>query len=298
MLKYSRKGTLVLIGGAEDRKYEKKILNHIIRINHPGKVAVFPTASSYPGEVYETYRRAFRDIGVEEVFYVDIRHPDEADRPRYLKMVKESDLIFFTGGDQERLVDVLGGSRMLKRIRHRYNRGATIAGTSAGAAAIGDPMITSGNDTDGFKKGAIHISSGFGFLKRLVVDTHFLARGRIPRLAQMLSSGKARQAIGLDEDAAVAVHPDRTFEVVGSGMVTVMSGYTLHYTSYHQAATDELVGMDRIHISFLTPGMKYSLRKKRVIGTDTGTVRQSLLDLGKTKSRSAFSYSANDDSES
>jgi cyanophycinase len=298
MFKYSRKGTLVLIGGAEDRKYEKKILNHIIRINNPGKVAVFPTASSYPGEVFETYRRAFKDIGVAEVFYADIRYRDEADRPRYLKMVDEADLIFFTGGDQERLVDVLGGSRILKRIRHKYNRGTTIAGTSAGAAAIGDPMVTSGNDTGGFKKGAIRISSGFGFLKRLVVDTHFLARGRIPRLAQMLSSGKCRQAIGLDEDTAVAVYPDRTFEVLGSSMVTVMSSYTLHYTSYHQAATDDLVGMDRIHISFLAPGMKYSLRKKRVIATDARTVRQLLLDTGKNKSGYALSYSANDDSES
>ncbi len=68
-------------------------------------MAVLPTASSYPGEVYETYRRAFRDLGAEEVFCVDIRYRDEAD------------LIFFTGGDQERLVEILQGSRIIKRVR-------------------------------------------------------------------------------------------------------------------------------------------------------------------------------------
>ncbi len=298
MLKHSRKGTLVLIGGAEDRKYEKKILSHIIRINNPSRVAVFPTASSYPGEVYETYRRAFRDLGADEVFYVDIRYRDEADRPRYLKMVNEADLIFFTGGDQERLVEILQGSRIIKRVRYRYNHGATVAGTSAGASALGDPMVTSGNDTGGFKKGAIRISTGFGFLKRLVVDTHFLARGRIPRLAQVLSSGRSRQAIGMDEDTAVAVHPDRTCEVVGNSMVTIMSSYTLHYSSYFQAATDELVGMDRIHISFLAPGMKYSLPKRRVIGVDGGNVRKAPLDLGRSRMHTALRYSANDDAES
>ncbi len=298
MLKYSRKGTLVLIGGAEDRKYEKKILNHIIRINNPSKVAVFPTASSYPGAVYETYRRAFRDLGAEEVFYVGIRYRDEADRPRYLKMIDEADLIFFTGGDQERLVEILQGSRIIKRVRYRYNHGATVAGTSAGASALGDPMVTNGNDTSGFKKGAIRISNGFGFLKRLVVDTHFLSRGRIPRLAQILSSGRSRQAVGLDEDTAVAVHPDRTCEVVGNSMVTVMSSYTLHYSSYYRASTDDLVGMDRIHISFLAPGMKYSLSKRRVIGVDGDNERTVRLDPERIKAHTALRYCANDDAES
>ena len=84
-------------------------------------------------------------IEATETIGMDIRSPREGEHPDHLAAVDHADLIFFTGGDQVRLVKRLGGSTVLERIRARFAAGATLAGTSAGAAAASDPMIFDGD---------------------------------------------------------------------------------------------------------------------------------------------------------
>ena len=194
MSRLKTKGTIALIGGAEDKKRDKQVLKHIAAINAAQQVAVIPTASNYPSEVYENYYRAFKDLGLKEIFRLDIRYPSEADKSEYHEMIQNADLIFFTGGDQERLVEIVGESKLLTLIKRRLTAGATLAGTSAGASAIGDPLMVHGNDLGGFKKGSINVSRGFGILKSIIIDTHFLMRNRIPRLVQILASKRCKPA--------------------------------------------------------------------------------------------------------
>jgi cyanophycinase len=224
-------GCIALVGGAEDRKYDKKLLNAIVRAGRPATIAVVPTASSHPSETFRSYQRAFEEIGVDQVLNLEVRYRDQADRPEFLGMLETADLIFFTGGDQERLVEVLESSPFMKRVEKKVCQGAMLAGTSAGATAIGDPMIAGGNGSDGFKKGAVTIVAGFALLPNTVVDTHFMSRWRIARMAQVLSSGCCPLGIGLDEDTAILVRPDRTFEVHGSGSGTVMYAGRLSYSN-------------------------------------------------------------------
>ena len=101
-----KKGYLVLIGGAEDKSQEKIILKETVRLNNARKVVVIPTASSYPSDLGNNYYYAFRDLGVEIIEVIDVRTRSDANRNEYLKKLTDTDIVFFTGGDQVKLVDI------------------------------------------------------------------------------------------------------------------------------------------------------------------------------------------------
>jgi cyanophycinase len=265
MKKKKATGYLVPIGGAEDRLNEKKVLHALVALNKAEQVAVIPAASSDPQASFRSYRRAFENLGVQEIHFIDVRYSDEADKPEFLAMVAKADLVFFTGGDQERLVALLRYSNLMQLIIARHGSGATVAGTSAGAAAIGNPMIARGNGSDGLLKGDLFIGDGFGFINNIAFDTHFLARGRIPRLAQLLSSGACSLAVGLDEDTAAVCHPDNTISVVGRNSVTIMDAKPMTYSNHARVVPGHPVAVAGLKISFLTDGMRYDLRRRRII---------------------------------
>ncbi len=251
-----------MIGGNEDRRYDKAILQQMVDINNAKTVAVIPTATDYPRKTWEAYKSAFLSLGVHEVNLLDIRYHDEADQPEHLEMTDAAELIFFTGGDQERLVNVLNETALIQKIKMKNFEGVTVAGTSAGASAVGNPMILDGNGDLGFQKGAIKVMKGFGFLEGIVVDTHFMERGRIPRLTQILSAGEASMGIGICEETGIILSPDNTFEVIGNRIVTILDSNSLRFTNYHHIETEDRVAVDGIRLSFLTQGMTYCMEKR------------------------------------
>jgi len=170
-----RRGYLVLVGGAEDRTGRKEILRRTLELNGARTVSIIPSASRSPRGLARQYARAFRSLGALRVFTLDIRSRSEADLNRQAERISESDLIFFTGGDQVRLVRLLGGSRMIEETRQALRRGATVAGSSAGAAAVSDQMLYDGQ-LRGLHKGRVRHSRGFGFIRGITIDTHFVQR--------------------------------------------------------------------------------------------------------------------------
>lgn len=257
------KGHLVLIGGNEDRVGSKTVLKRIVSLGATGQIAVIPTASDYPREMGEKYERVFRELGVPRVTALDIRYPGDPDKAGYRELIRGADVVFFTGGDQVKLVDILKGSALFGEIRRRFEAGATIAGTSAGAAAASDPMIFNG-DENGFQKGAVRHAEGFGFLKGVTIDTHFLDRRRLPRLVQALCAGLSRHGLGLDEDTGIIVYPDRVAEVIGAGMVTALDARQLRFTDYHTVRERERFACEGIRLGFLTAGTFFNLNRWRV----------------------------------
>ena len=251
---------LILIGGSEDKRGEKIILRETVKISRANKVAIIPTASSIPGRLSRDYINAFSKLGVGNVEVLDIRYRDEADKEKYLKIVEETDLIFFTGGDQERLVKILNGSKLLQQIKIRHQNGMTIAGTSAGAAAASNPMIFKGTQR-GFSKGTVSHSEGFGFIENVTIDTHFVNRKRISRLTQFLSGGISNFGIGLAEDTAIIISPDNTFKVIGSGAVTILNSKKMRYTNFHEIKDNEQITSDGMNLSFLFSGTVFDLNK-------------------------------------
>lgn len=272
-----KRGYLVLIGGAEDKRGEMVILRKIMDMNHNGNVVVIPTATSYGRDAIRDYEDVFRSIGAGRVDGLDIQYRDEANREDYVDTLQEADVVFFTGGDQTRLVDALCKSKVMDAVRRKFAQGATIAGTSAGAAAVSDPMIYDGDD-QGFSKHAVKHARGFGLLRDITVDTHFMQRERIPRLSQFLSSGKSKKGIGIDEDTAVFVCPDNTFEVVGRGVVTVMNADKLKYSNYAKVDRNEHISVDGVEIGFLAHGTVFDMAGWRIDKGKSVRVPRSVKD--------------------
>lgn len=252
------RGYLVLIGGAEDRRDRMVILKMIMKLSRNGRVVIIPSATMYTDEAIRDYRGIFESIGARSVDGLNIRCPEDGYSDYYIDILEDSDTIFFTGGDQTRLVNSLNKTRVMDKIREKFRDGATIAGTSAGASAVSDPMIYDGDD-EGFIKSAVKHTKGLGLLSGITVDTHFLERERIPRLSQLLSSGISSRGIGINEDTAIVISADNKFEVIGSGVVTVMNAEKMRYSSYDEVDRNEPVSVDGVEIGFLASGTVFDL---------------------------------------
>jgi len=260
-----KRGYLFLIGGAEDRKQDKYVLKHLVEQTRPKSILIIPTASAYPQEVYRSYSDAFRDLSVDTVTYLNIRYRDEADRDENLEAVEQTDLIFFGGGDQVKLVEVLNHTQLFSRMCARFESGNLhIAGTSAGAAAAGNPILYNG-DRRGYKKGSIKFSEGFGLIDGVAIDTHFSARRRFARLCQLLISGHCRKGIGLDEDTGIMIYPNMHFKVIGSGMVTIVNSVHATGSNYHTVAKNDMLRFNNMHVGCLPAGTLFSLKKWSIL---------------------------------
>ncbi len=259
-----KRGSLVLIGGAEDRNGRMEVLQRTWGINRADRVAVIPSASMYPSELGDSYYDTFRKIGAYDVCILDVREKRDTDRTDYLKKVDDCDLIFFTGGDQVKLAELFLGTTLLSRIKRRFNAGATVAGTSAGAAVMSNPLIFDG-DGQGMVKGTVRYTEGFGFVKNLTIDTHFMARERIPRLTQFLLGGLSNRGLGIDEDTAAIIGPHNKMEVFGSGMVTTINTKKCTFSNYQNIRHYDSIVTNGSNIGFLQHGTVFNLQYWRIL---------------------------------
>jgi cyanophycinase len=164
--------------------------------------------------------------------------------------------VFFTGGDQERITTVIGGTRT-DSLLHELT-GTVIAGTSAGAAAMSGTMIVEG-DAPGITRASVRTGPGLEFLPGVLIDQHFAERGRVNRLLSAVALYPHELGLGIDEDTAILADTEH-FEVIGSGSVTVVDA---------GCATDIRVPPDgpialagaRIHV--LPAGHRFDLTGRR-----------------------------------
>jgi cyanophycinase len=270
------RGILIAIGGREDKGdgelndaqkmnedfISEEILKRFVdelKGENP-MVAVIPTASTKPDEMIRDYRRIFAELGVNNVEVIDIRKRADALEPTFTDFVEQAAGIMFTGGDQLRLTALLGGTPILKLMRERYTYDpVVIAGTSAGAAAMSTPMIYEGQGEAGFIKGDVRITTGLEFLKDVAIDTHFIARGRIIRMAQAIATSPGCVGVGLEEDTAALVTGGREFEVLGSGIVTVLDGMGMSDTNVYEIGNGEPFTVRDFKLHLLSRGQKYQL---------------------------------------
>lgn len=270
-------GHLVAIGGAEDKTSELEILARVFGLMPAGndEVAVIGTASGYPDEVLPVYQSAFERLGASVVHGLEVRDRKEASDPGSLRVVEQSGGIFFTGGDQLRLTHILGGSPLLKVIRERYMSGAVVAGTSAGAVALSATMIYDGAAADALHKGAVKMTSGLGFVDGLVIDSHFLERGRFTRLMEAGATNPDKLGVGLGEDAAVIIHPHRILEAVGPGHVIVVDSRELASSNVTEIDTGAPVAVEHVVMHALIGGHGYDVDQRRYLDANALEARLS-----------------------
>lgn len=211
----------MVIGGAEDRTGDCALLRVFAECSGGtgARIALITTASGAPDALFAEYSAAFRRHGVPDVCELRLSSRDQCDGERTLTALARATGVFFTGGDQSRL-GPLAGSRANLVLRDRLAAGTlVVAGTSAGATALGQEMILGDDDDDDADRP--RTGPGLSLLPEVVVDMHFTQRRRLPRLITAVCQRPSLLGIGIDEGTAILVRRGR-FEVLGNGTVTTV----------------------------------------------------------------------------
>jgi len=192
-----------------------------------GYAIILPMSSSEQDTAIYYATKSFREAGINNVYGIKCSK-DEANSVPKADSILQAKLIYITGGDQSRFMDVVQGSKVEQAIRQAHMKGATIAGTSAGAAVMSERMIT-GNQlkeseyTSTFatiEKNNLETRQGLGMIKNAIIDQHFVARSRHNRLLTAILESPELTGIGIDESTAILVINNRA-EVIGMSQVLV-----------------------------------------------------------------------------
>ena len=254
-------GHLVIIGGSEDRKRDKEILSRFVELcgGASAKIVVITAASTIAEEMWKIYDTAFADLGVARHVHLHLRTRHDANDEDYIRDVRDADGIFMTGGDQKRLLAIIGGTALDAEMHAALKlRGACIGGTSAGASAMSGHMLAQGRAELHPEKGSVFLGAGLGFLHKVVVDQHFSERHRLSRLLSVVAQNPYLQGIGIDEDTALVVERGVGIEVLGEGAVTIVDGRQMstNIAEISNYETPELIDV-RLHL--LPAGSRYRL---------------------------------------
>src|SRR6266498_671410 len=219
-------GPVMIIGGAEDKLRDRVILARFVHLagGSDAHVVVVSTASSLGEEATGLYRELFVHLGAGRVSGLRPVTRDEANDPAAGSLMDQATGVFLTGGNQLRLASVVGGTELGAALLRAHDRGAVIAGTSAGASAVSTHMMAFGASGASPKHRMAQLSAGLGILMNVVVDQHFEQRTRLGRLLSVVAQSPSLIGLGLDEDTAAIVYADGTLEVVGKGAVTIVDG--------------------------------------------------------------------------
>jgi cyanophycinase len=258
------KGTLVMIGGREDKHGDRTILKTITSMAQCGPIAVATLASDEPLKQWEMYCRAFGELGASDLQHLHIETREGASELKNIEMVERSSLVFFTGGDQVQISGKLGGTPLLNCVRRLYEeRRGVVAGTSAGASAMGASMLMSHATEESHKVGgAFFMARGLGLVPDLVIDQHFAQRARIERLVGAVAEDPGVLGIGIDEDTAVVLK-ENTLRVIGSGAVYVADGRGITYTNVSERTPNQTLCLFDLRLHVLSEGATYELEKRR-----------------------------------
>lgn len=276
------KGKLVIIGGAVNKGsfveldfdqnveknlnfFETGILRKIInesRLKEESVIEIIPTASQIPQIVGPEYKKAFEYLGAKNVNILSIFNREQANSDAIVARANAADVVMFTGGDQLRLTSILGGTRFHDAVLLKYrDTDFLYAGTSAGAAAVSENMIYQGMSSEALLKGEIKTTQGLGFIGDVIVDTHFVQRGRIGRLFQAVVNNPRTLGIGLGEDTGLFIHDDE-MTAIGSGLVILVDGRFIKDTNLTNINLGEPISIENLTVHVMSMNDHYNLKSK------------------------------------
>lgn len=260
------KGKLVIVGGVQTNEIIAKFVE--LAGGKNAKVIVIPNAGSEPVLNSEIQVKELTDLGAQAEYLIFTK--ETADDEANLKKMNWANSVFFLGGDQSDLARDMLGSKLLKKVFDIYNNGGVVGGTSAGAAIMSEVMITGNelirNDSTGIfltiEKGNVETKRGFGFLKTVIIDQHFLKRKRHNRTIAALIEHPTLTGVAIDESTSIIVSPDSTFEVYGSNQVLVYD--PIEGKNIREDKNGNL-GITNMKLDVLISGDKYNLKSHKVI---------------------------------
>ncbi len=261
------RGKLIIIGGAVDKGsftetdldtnvannlnfFETGILKRILQESKhklDSRIEVVTTASKIPREIGPEYLKALNYLRATNVDILHLEKREMASQPEILDRLRAADVVIFTGGDQLRLTSILGGTAFHDILLDKYhNEEFVYAGTSAGAAAASNMMIYQGSSSEALLKGEVKITSGLGLIDGVVIDTHFVQRGRIGRLFQTVVGNPRTLGIGLGEDTGLLIKNNTEMEAIGSGLVILVDGREIKDTNLTQVDLGQPISINHL----------------------------------------------------
>jgi len=260
-------GTLLIIGGAEDKKKDCEILKEFVRLaqRREGKIVIMTAATQLAEKVSTEYIKIFQRLGGKDVVSLDIPSRQQAQLRTTTETILSAGGIFFTGGDQLRITSLLGGTEVDYALNEAYRKGTIIAGTSAGASVMSATMIVGGDNDSTPQQDALSMAPGMGLLREVVIDQHFAQRGRLGRLVSAVAQQPAILGIGIDEDTAVLINRQGEMKVIGSQTVTVVDGGRCEHINVSEAKPEQPLALTGIAVHILPRGYGFDLQDRQAM---------------------------------
>ncbi len=271
-------GVLIPIGGNEDKGYHTEdrfgldfisegILSRVVAESggENARILVITSASTIPHEVAENYLDAFGKLGCKNVRTLFVDSSEMAESEEVMSHLNHCNCIMFSGGNQSKITEFMKDTKFHARLMERYhNEHFVIAGTSAGAMCMSKEMITGGSSTESFFKGAVQMNQGLGLLPMLIIDTHFIQRGRFGRVAEAVARFPKLLGIGLAEDTGFLIRGGHKAEVIGSGMVIIFDPHSLKHNLIAQLKDGTPLTMTNLTTHVLSSGDHIDLNTKEI----------------------------------
>jgi len=277
---------LIPIGGNEKKTVHSEIFREMVDLagGEKARIVVVPTASEEPTARARDYRELFAEFNPADIQTVHIGERSDAGSAELARIIGETTLFMFAGGDQLRLSSLIGGTPLHRALLERYREGGcVVAGTSAGAAVIPEVMIFQNNRFRVYRKGGLEMTKGLGLIQDVIFDTHFVQRSRISRLVHAVASNPALLGLGIEENTGLLIEDETTAKVIGTGTVIVLDGIAAEINHIGYAENRHPFALTNVRYSMLTSGMVYDLKRRAVI--DPGPIAPPKSMVPKRKRR-------------
>jgi cyanophycinase len=258
-------GPLIIVGGHEDKEGDKIILKAVAERLNGGRLVIATIASHEPEGYFETYQKAFADLGVTDLVELYIEDRAEAHEAAKLDLLDGAAGVFFSGGDQLRISSQIGDTPIEALIREIWRAGGVLAGTSAGASVMSDTMMVRGSSAETHRIGDLQMAPGLGLVRDTIIDQHFAERGRIGRLLGAVAQSPRVLGVGIDEDTAIVLQGD-DFKVIGSGAVYVVDAAGVSASNIAEARVEHALSIFDVRLHVLTSGDGLNLTTRRPHG--------------------------------
>ncbi|MBC5836767.1 cyanophycinase [Flavobacterium muglaense] len=258
----SSKGKLFIIGGG-DRS--DSLLTHLLSIselNTKDYIVILPMSSEEPDSSYIYINNQLKKLTSNPVVMLNFDKTTALNQ-KWTDSLQKAKLIFITGGDQTRFMNIVNNTPIKTAIHDAYQNGSTIGGTSAGAAVMCEHMIT-GNQKlnkeysgtfDNIKYDNLETSEGLGLVKNVIIDQHFLKRSRYNRLLSALVEFPTHIGIGIDESTAIIVR-NNEIEVTGESEVIVVK----NPKGIKKYKKNNLISIENLEMSIYKSEQKFKIK--------------------------------------
>jgi cyanophycinase len=260
----AKKGSLFIIGGGNRSAPLLETLVSLANLRPADYIVVLPMSSAEPDSSFFYIRKDLSPLCTNNISNLNFTS-ETVTKKAWLDSLRDARMIFITGGDQNRFMKIVLNTPVQAAIHAAYQRGATIAGTSAGAAVMSKQMIT-GSELAGdsivsgtFRKIAyrqVEIKQGLGLIEDAIIDQHFVARSRYNRLLSVLAENPTVPCIGIDEGTALIVKGNQLTVTGASQVIRLVA-------THHRMSVVKPGGVVRLHnirMDLFTDGDKFSLR--------------------------------------